>query len=55
LAESYQLKENPAGILPFVITLERARLRQVREALDSLSNRDYILVDPVWFPIWGAK
>jgi hypothetical protein len=27
----------------------------VREALDSIRNRDYILVDPVWFPIWGAK
>jgi homoserine dehydrogenase len=55
LAESYQLKERPAAILPFVITLERARLRQVRQALDSLSNRDYIVVEPVWFPIWGLK
>jgi homoserine dehydrogenase len=55
LAESYCLKENPAAILPFVITLEHARLSQVREALDSLSNRDYILVKPVWFPIWEAK
>jgi len=55
LAESYNLKENPKEILPFVITLERATLRQVREALDSIRNRDYILVDPVWFPIWGTK
>jgi homoserine dehydrogenase len=55
LAESYCLKENPAAILPFVITLEHARLSQVREALDSLNNRDYILVKPVWFPIWEAK
>ncbi len=55
LAESYQLKENPNEILPFVITLERATLRQMREALDSVRNRDYVLVDPVWFPIWGSR
>jgi len=41
--------------LPFVITLERATLRQVLEALDSIRHRDYIVVDPVWFPIWGTK
>jgi hypothetical protein len=34
--------------------LERATLGQVRQALDIVRNRDYILVDPVWFPIWGA-
>jgi homoserine dehydrogenase len=55
LTQSYNLKENPKEILPFVITLERATLRQVREALDSIRNRDYSLVDPVWFPIWGTK
>jgi homoserine dehydrogenase len=55
LTQSYHLKENPRDILPFVITLERATLRQICEALDSLRNRDYILVDPVWFPIWGTK
>jgi homoserine dehydrogenase len=55
LADSYQLKENPKEILPFVITLEHATLRQIREALDSVRNRDYILVEPVWFPIWGTK
>jgi homoserine dehydrogenase len=55
LTQSYNLKESPRQILPFVITLERATLRQVREALDSIRNRDYILVDPVWFPIWGTK
>ncbi|HEY6365635.1 MAG TPA: hypothetical protein VI585_12685, partial [Candidatus Binatia bacterium] len=55
LTQSYNLKESPQEILPFVITLERATLRQVREALDSIRNRDYILVDPVWFPIWGTK
>jgi homoserine dehydrogenase len=55
LADSYHLEENPKEILPFVITLEHATLRQVREALDSVRNRDYILVEPVWFPIWAAK
>jgi homoserine dehydrogenase len=55
LTQSYNLKESPREILPFVITLERATLRQVREALDSIRNRDYMLVDPVWFPIWGTK
>ena len=55
LARSYHLKENPKELLPFVITLERATLRQIRDALDSVRNRDYIVVDPVWFPIWGAK
>jgi homoserine dehydrogenase len=55
LVESYHLKEKSAEILPFVITLEQARMGEVRRALDSLSNRDYILVDPVWFPIWGVK
>jgi hypothetical protein len=46
---------NPQTILPFVITLEQATLKQVRKSLDSLSDRDYIVVDPVWFPIWGVK
>jgi homoserine dehydrogenase len=55
LTQSYKLKQKPREVLPFVMTLERATLRQMRRALDSLSNRDYILVDPVWFPIWGAK
>ena len=55
LTQSYNLRENPKEILPFVITLERATLRQIRKALDSIRNRDYILVEPVWFPIWGTK
>jgi homoserine dehydrogenase len=55
LTESYRLKANPREILPFVITLERATVRQMREALDSIRNRDYILIDPVWFPIWETK
>jgi homoserine dehydrogenase len=55
LAQSYRLRVNSKTILPFVITLEQATLKQVRKALDSLSDRDYILIDPVWFPIWGRS
>ena len=53
LAESYRLEDERKTILPFVITVEQATLRQMRQALDSVRTRDYILVDPVWFPIWG--
>ncbi len=53
LTESYSLKEQPDEILPFVITLERATIRQIKKALDSIRDRDYMLVDPVWFPIWA--
>jgi hypothetical protein len=55
LARSYNLKGDSREILPFVITLERATLRQVRAALDSVRARDYIVVDPVWFPIWAVR
>ena len=55
LVQSYNLQVDASEILPFVITLERATLGQVREALDYVRNRDYIVVDPVWFPIWGTK
>ena len=55
LAQSYNLKTKPGEILPFVMTLERATLGQVREALDYIRKQDYIVADPVWFPIWAAK
>jgi len=54
LIEGSLLKQKPQEILPFVMTLERTTLRQMRKALDSIHNRDYIIIDPVWFPIWGA-
>jgi hypothetical protein len=53
--QSYRLKQKPGEVLPFVMTLERTTLRQMRRALDSIRNRDYILVDPVWFPIWSSS
>jgi len=55
LKQSAKLKQKYQDILPFVMTLERTTLRQMRKALDSIRNRDYIVIDPVWFPIWGAK
>ena len=55
LMQSYRLKQKPGEILPFVMTLERTTLRQMRRALDSIRNRDYILVEPVWFPIWNSN
>ncbi len=53
LRRTYRLKQKYHDILPFVMTLERTSLRQMRRALDSLRNRDYILIEPVWFPIWS--
>ncbi|MDP9130323.1 MAG: hypothetical protein M3N35_08055, partial [Candidatus Binatota bacterium] len=55
LMQSYRLKQKPGDVLPFVMTLERTTLRQMRRALDSIRNRDYILVDPLWFPIWSSS
>ena len=55
LKQTAKLKQKYQDMLPFVMTLERTTLRQMRKALDSIRNRDYIVIDPVWFPIWGAK
>ncbi len=55
LMQSYRLRQRSQDILPFVMTLERTTLSHMRRALDSLRQRDYIVVDPVWFPIWVAK
>ena len=55
LMQSNRRKQKRQQVLPFVMTLERTTLRQMRKALDSVRNRDYIVVDPVWFPIWNAK
>jgi homoserine dehydrogenase len=55
LMQSYHLKAKPNEILPFVITLEQTTLGQIREAMDHIRRQDYILTEPVWFPIWGTK
>jgi homoserine dehydrogenase len=55
LAATYCLSTPPREILPFAITLEQATLGSMHQALDIVRDRDYILVDPVWFPIWAAN
>lgn len=54
LAKSYRLSEKPGKVLPFVITLERATAGQIKNALDIIGRKDYVLVDPLWFPIWRS-
>jgi homoserine dehydrogenase len=55
LVHSYRLKAQPREILPFVMTLEQTTLGQIREAMDHIRRQDYIVSEPLWFPIWGAK
>jgi homoserine dehydrogenase len=55
LARSYDVKARPSEILPFVMTLEKTTLGQIGEAMDHIRRQDYIVSEPVWFPIWGAK
>ncbi len=52
LAQYYRLREKPEEILPFVITLERATIGQIKRALEIICRKDYILAEPVWLPIW---
>ena len=42
------------GILPFVITLEETSLGQLRQALGRIAQKDYVLAEPLWLPIWKA-
>ncbi|MCZ6625518.1 MAG: homoserine dehydrogenase [Deltaproteobacteria bacterium] len=55
LARTYRLAENPRRILPFVITLERATIGQIKNALAIISRKNYILANPIWFPIWNTR
>ncbi len=55
LVPKHKLKRKAEQVLPFVMTLERTTLRQMRRALDSVRNRDYIVIEPVWFPIWENR
>ena len=52
LARSARIRENPQTILPFVTTLERASVGQVKKAMKVIRRRSYILAEPLWFPIW---
>lgn len=55
LVQGYGMAEKARQILPFVITLERATVGQIKNALEIIGRRDYILVDPVWFPMWSIR
>jgi homoserine dehydrogenase len=54
LARAYRIAEKPDGILPFVITLERTSIGQIKNAMKVIGRRDYVLAEPLWFPIWGS-
>lgn len=54
LARAYRIAEKPDGILPFVITLERSSIGQIKNAMKVIGRRDYMLAGPLWFPIWGS-
>jgi homoserine dehydrogenase len=53
LARKYHLTEKPTKILPFAITLERTTIGQIKNALDIIRKKDFILVEPIWLPIWS--
>ena len=53
LARKYHLTEKPTKILPFAITLERTTIGQIKKALDIIRKKDFILVEPIWLPIWS--
>ena len=55
LAARYHLAERPEKILPFVITLELATIGQIKNALKIIGRKDYVLVDPIWLPIWSIR
>ena len=55
LVHNYKITIKPTEVLPFVITLEHATVGQMRKALDIICHHDYILAEPVWFPIWRGK
>lgn len=38
--------------LPFVITLEETSVGRLREALGRIVQKDFVLAEPLWLPIW---
>lgn len=54
LARAYRIAQKPEGILPFVITLERSSIGQIKNAMKVIGRRDYMLAEPLWFPIWAG-
>jgi len=41
-------------ILPFVITLEETSVGQLHQALERIVQKDFLLTEPLWLPIWKA-
>ena len=39
-------------ILPFVITLEETSVGQLRQALERIAQKDFVLAEPLWLPVW---
>jgi homoserine dehydrogenase len=54
LARRYRIAKKADEILPFVITLERASIGQIKNAMKVIGARDYMLAEPLWFPIWKS-
>jgi len=54
LASGYRLPKRTGNILPFVITLDRTDIGRLKGALDIIQKRDFIVVEPLWLPIWGS-
>ena len=44
----------PEEVLPFVITLEETSVGQLRQALERIVQKDFVLAEPLWLPIWKA-
>ena len=42
----------PHEILPFAITLEEAGMGQLRQALERIVQKEFVLTEPLWLPIW---
>ena len=35
-----------------MITLEETSVGQLRQALDRIAQKDYVLAEPLWLPVW---
>ena len=40
--------------LPFVITLEETSVGQLRQALGRIAQKEFVLAEALWLPIWKA-
>lgn len=52
LAETGKGRDAPNEILPFVITLEETSVGQLRQALERIAQKDFVLSEPLWLPLW---